>query len=688
MSTVESSITYDDSFNKFVHDRSSKATAHQCSTPPPADQMRDTDKTNRTWKEQMLTADTDDFMLRSDGSGSENGAEGHKSERDWYGAELREKVSRCLPPQPVKRMGGTWQRDRMESFESNKEVVGSEGRASPLSGFSPAHKADGSSDYPTCSSRGPADFEEDDWEGWERPTGERWPPLGAPNDEDEQSICSFEELGRSRSEVGRLRELEEEQEQLNSSLMSLTSHFAQVQFRLKQIINAEAGEKEALLKELEEFADRGIPDLRAIEHTRQAVRQCSTSLKQDQLKGKLPLDVENLGQLSVEDLRRQVDACVKQLINPLKMKEQLVSQLQTQIGDLERFIDFLQDDDQRKVPPGLLSPSKCQCGGHGDQLTPKKTNAPRRPKSSSTPNTSKEKQQQLHDDTARLMDRATLLLDMLRFTQLGCGPSPPRTHTSSAKGHHWGDLRANLELAIATLAEEVSASFASSDYTSDSDVGGEEPMGDLRGGDVARRCSSQQVTLTVRKLFVPALRDLLHHGLMPTSSGRSLVSAWSCFPTRSPPSQLLHAWDVVMQYYHLKRGHHYNTTPARRLSQSFNLELRSGGSGGLGAAGGHKGALLATVGNILSTHTPLKRSHDSHFKAFVSEALNQQRLVVWLRLLLRCQPLVQKCYQPWSYVVQTGFEDAFKSLETLQQYQFNLPADLAVRSLRNINDAF
>lgn len=31
-----------------------------------------------------------------------------------------------------------------------------------------------------------------------------------------------------------------------------------------------------------------------------------------------------------------------QLVNPLKMKEQLVIQLKTQIVDLERFIDFLQ----------------------------------------------------------------------------------------------------------------------------------------------------------------------------------------------------------------------------------------------------------------------------------------------------------------------------------------------------------
>lgn len=36
----------------------------------------------------------------------------------------------------------------------------------------------------------------------------------------------------------------------------------QVQFRLKQIVDASPEEKEILLLQLEEFANRGIPDLR------------------------------------------------------------------------------------------------------------------------------------------------------------------------------------------------------------------------------------------------------------------------------------------------------------------------------------------------------------------------------------------------------------------------------------------
>ena len=46
------------------------------------------------------------------------------------------------------------------------------------------------------------------------------------------------------ADVERLACLEAEQEQLNSSLLALTTHFAQVQFRLKQIVAAEPNVKE------------------------------------------------------------------------------------------------------------------------------------------------------------------------------------------------------------------------------------------------------------------------------------------------------------------------------------------------------------------------------------------------------------------------------------------------------------
>ena len=124
------------------------------------------------------------------------------------------------------------------------------------------------------------------------PPGKRLAPVGA-NDEDEinmakdsdkeysvQSSPGFNTSGgcsrfwgRSGSMSGsennainkeleeKVKNLERDQEELNSSLMSMTSHFAKVQLRLQQVVSAPAEKKEALLMELQQFAFRGIPDI-------------------------------------------------------------------------------------------------------------------------------------------------------------------------------------------------------------------------------------------------------------------------------------------------------------------------------------------------------------------------------------------------------------------------------------------
>lgn len=77
----------------------------------------------------------------------------------------------------------------------------------------------------------------------------------------------------------------------------------------------------------------------------------------------------------------------------------------------------------------------------------------------------------------------------------------------------------------------------------------------------------------------------------------------------------MHSWDLIMAYYTIKNGEHYNATPARKLSQSFNLDIVGG------SIVSNKQSLLSTIGSIISTHTPFKRSNDSHFKAFICAGL-------------------------------------------------------------------
>ena len=48
------------------------------------------------------------------------------------------------------------------------------------------------------------------------------------------------------------------------NVVYIVTYIFQVQFRLKQIINSDANERENLLKELDQFADSGIPDVKSM----------------------------------------------------------------------------------------------------------------------------------------------------------------------------------------------------------------------------------------------------------------------------------------------------------------------------------------------------------------------------------------------------------------------------------------
>lgn len=126
---------------------------------------------------------------------------------------------------------------------------------------------------------------------------------------------------------------------------------------------------------------------------------------------------------------------------------------------------------------------------------------------------------------------------------------------------------------------------------------------------------NMELTTVVRKHLATSIRDLIQHGTCP-SSNSSLVPLAGCFlPRSSFVDTDIHAWTIILKYYYMKNGESYNSTPARKLSQSFNLDL-------VGASpSSNKQNLLCCIGNIISTHTPYKRSPDSHFKAFICAAL-------------------------------------------------------------------
>lgn len=315
------------------------------------------------------------------------------------------------------------------------------------------------------------------------------------------------------------------------------------------------------------------------------------------------------------------------------MKEQLVEQLKTQVTDLERFIEFLQLASPGAATGCIAGKHRtgctCNCPMHGNAQTGVERYDPtvaaarrREQKKAANGNARAPHDSDTKQEAIKIIRRVMTLLQMITFAQFGCNRESRtrferNTLKKTAKGNHYGDLRARLELAIDHIVELDKEAVANdSDYTSDS-------------ADESQRqhnSDNERMTNAVRKELASALRDLLEHGLVgqPSSNSQSLIVSslfdWGCFSARSAQvargnQKTMTAWDLVAKYYELKNGSIYRASPARRLSQSFNLHIVGG------VAITPKQTLLMAIDDIIDSHTPLKRSADSHFKAFVSYAL-------------------------------------------------------------------
>ncbi|KRY43486.1 RUN domain-containing protein 1 [Trichinella spiralis] len=329
---------------------------------------------------------------------------------------------------------------------------------------------------------------------------ERLVPLGASSSEVSSPCTVLSDIADDHYVSERFRQLEDEQEQLTSSLLALSCHFAQVQFRLQQICKAPTEEKDRLLRELEEFSFRECPDIleakRLLDPKRvsdvswslrfivqfvmifafmqnlhsthsdklnidrqqlkevQLIEQLKQQLNDleafayergegdlpsskiiekqraviDHLQQLMPLNLNQFERLSSEELQSEVNQALKKLVNPIKVKEQLVQQLQTQIVDLERFVEFLQGSSAAQPNDTIRN-----------ALAKKKPNP-------------------VGKDSgifATLLSQISTVLQVYILSQLGCQSRRFRRNAlkNSFKGSHWGDLRAALEISINEMVE-------------------------------------------------------------------------------------------------------------------------------------------------------------------------------------------------------------------------------------------
>lgn len=536
------------------------------------------------------------------------------------------------------------------------------------------------------------------------PQQERWAPLGASSTPD--SVVFSEPYSLTHSDRS-LETLEKEKEELQQSLFSLTSRFAQIQFRLHQIVEAEPEDKVKLLEELDALANQGcvdnsntlkshhqtehehdverhkeiinelkkqLDDLQsyAFQHGSGEVPQSVMLKKQqvvlEQLINKLGLsvDTKDLGEVPIDDLKGQVDDAVSKIVNPARIKEKLVDHLQTQIQDLERFVEFLQIEVESEGNAAKSSGSV--------------------PRPADTYANEKKKQ------NLALFRRALSILQMFAVSQLGCGTRNLENETMEENSHSSTE---HLMNDLKTAVKAVRACVVSNDTDSDREEGMSNQelyfsSFNEKSGSLPVDC---ELTQTVRKELCPALINLLAHGLVvdaTVSSNMSLVTPISCLLPRKLNTSLsttpLHPWELFIEYYEAKKGADLAKAPSRMLTRSFDLEpLVCAGSTHKVSV---KNSLLEAIHLVLNDHNPLKRSNEMMLKALICLGLNSGRLVVWIRLIMKTSWMISNHYTDYSYVARTGFEGALTVLSRLDSCSFNLPVDLAVRPFKNIRDAF
>lgn len=264
------------------------------------------------------------------------------------------------------------------------------------------------------------------------------------------------------------------------------------------------------------------------------------------------------------------------------MKEQLVSQLKTQIADLERFINYLQGE----ISTETLA-CTCACPVHASGSGASSASYGSRRRFDRGRPVEEEANAASRTRTLNTVRKVVALLHMYLMSQMGCGSERVRRNfggNSRNPVHNWRDLRTRLDIAVEhvleTLAEtsqqqqqlqrrpddeEDADDVDENDYTSDSD---------------SPSHANAKLTAAVRKHLATSLRDLMQHGLTADMlrSGSSVVPFVGCFPQRGnvTPANFMHAWELILKYYEIKNGHRYNSSPAQKLSQSFNLDLAAG----------------------------------------------------------------------------------------------------------------
>lgn len=486
--------------------------------------------------------------------------------------------------------------------------------------------------------------------------GQRYEPIGSSNEYD---------LTVEHANAEHLQCFEREQEKLSTSLQALTSHFAQVQFRLRQIVSAPQEEKFNLIENLDEFASRGICDdkndsmLSAI--SQQQVNQFKL-IKSLQSELSAASCFANDKEINFENTETENDVNNEVLDHT----DVDVSHLNIQIHNLDTFVTDLRYEtinlkqmakamvgytncNEIYNVAGTMSTCQLRCDENENYFTEYDDfmSASRHKKPLSTLQCC---EQSSHEGPSTDFE----------------SPGTNRIKCSSSKVCHWGHIRAKLEIDVRNIISAVTIKPLEAHHA-------EHPDG-------VKLFLQKEVTKMVRKELCGTLRELIEHGLHRRGYGFNI---FGCCVRRtnnrktSSNESGKHAWAIIMEFYNLNDGNKRYRNQCATLHETFQLKHLSMHS--------VKDQLLKSIGDIINIHVRFNANPNSYFKAFVLLGLNMRKLSYWLSVIFKCSDLVEVNYSDESIVRLPEFTDILECLDSLSNYEFNLPINTLVDRLNTIN---
>lgn len=478
--------------------------------------------------------------------------------------------------------------------------------------------------------------------------GERYDPVGSTNELDTMAVDGNEHVY--------FKDLENDQELLSSSLQALTSHFAQVQFRLRQIISAPHEERINLIENLDEFASRGIPELKSYDDESECALAAINQQRHNQFKliNKLRMELSAASNFANEkgfDLQiENSDSFAKDEGNDDTVDMDL-SCLKTQILNLDTLVTDLQYEtiNLKEITQAIVGYKNCE--------KIYKTYSSQGQSPGSVYQSHHHENDDIFSDSheyytaSSISNKSQKIAFELPLTQakISDGKSP--------KVGHWGNIRAKLEIDVQNIIAVITG-MPSEPYQSKQSAG---IISMLR----------KETTRIVRKELCGTLRALIEHGLHEIKYKMPFFGCClrGTFNGRQIPFSR-HAWDIILEYYKLNDGDQFYKKAINKLNETFQLAHPHATS--------TKDQLFKAIGDVINIRVRFSansNSHNAYFKAFVSLGLNSNKLPQWLSLIFKCPDLIELNYSDESFVCQPVFREALHCLDLLSNYDFNLPVD-------------